>query len=561
MRFSTRVLLLSFLPLALLLGAALTSTQQFIASGVRDGLRASLHESHNFISRSRAEFDAQNTRLLRIVARNPRLRAGIEATQRYPIDPLAQEALEGQLMEYGEMLGLDFLSAYSARGVPLATVASDAQGLQVIAPDAAIQDSKSLFSIGDTIYVVSELPVSFGYEKIGTLVLGRAFDLAQFSAPIILSRGGKVMSSSLAGYTLDEVDQAMADCGVGMECEVTLGGETMLSLETPDVSLGNQYHLRSIQSVDRAAEPVQAAVRSAFYLCTALALVALLFVSSVAARSVVHPLTSLTDRIEVNNDGYLPTLMMESGTYEIDQLVQSFNRASASVREGRTRLDQAYTEFVASISSAVDARDVYTAGHSRRVSDDSMAIAKSMKLTRREVEIVRIGALLHDVGKIGVPDEVLQKQGPLTIEEFRQVKEHPLIGRRILEKVEAFHDYIPAVELHHENHDGTGYPWGLKGEMIPLLARIVHVADAYDAMVTDRPYRKGLGRSEALEVLHANAGTQFDPQVVEAFLVCSTPRTAPPAESCGLQNLADEIARADVTCRPGIDAARPSKLS
>ncbi len=568
MRFSTRVFLLSFFPIAILLGAALVLTQQFVAYGVRDGLRTSLRESHNFISRSRADFEAQNARLLRIVARNPRLRAGIEAMQQEPVDPLAKEALEDQLMEYGELLGLDFLSAYSPGGVPLATVADDAHGLQVIAPDTVTRDSQSLFSIGDTIYVVSELPVSFGYEQIGTLVLGRAFDLAQFNAPIILSRGGKVISSSLEGYTLDQVDQAMAGCAIGKECEVTLGGETMLSLETADVSLGEQYHLRSIQSVDRAGEPVQAAVRYAFYLCSALALVALLFVSGASAQSIVSPLTSLTDRIEATpNDGYLPTLMMESGTYEIDRLVHSFNRASGSVRDGRARLEQAYTEFVASISSAVDARDVYTAGHSRRVSDDSVATAKVMNLSRRDVEIVRIGALLHDVGKIGVPDEVLQKSGPLTREEFALVKQHPSIGKRILEKVEAFRDYVPVVELHHENHDGSGYPWGLAGEEIPVAARIVHVADAYDAMVTDRPYRKGLGHAQAIEILKANAGNQFDPEAVNAFVSCASPRPVAAsenlsdAESHELQNLAAGLAREETRHRPGVRTAPPRKLS
>jgi putative nucleotidyltransferase with HDIG domain len=566
-RFSTRVFLLSFFPIALLLGAALVSTQQFIASGVRDGLRTSLHESHNFISRSRAEFDAQNTRLLRIVARNPRLRAGIEAMRQQPIDPLAQEALEGQLMEYGELLGLDFLSAYSPGGVPLATAASDAHGLHAVAPGAVTRDSESLFSIGDTVYVVSELPVSFAYDQIGTLVLGRAFDLAQFSAPIILSRGGKVISSSLQGYTVDEVDRAMAGCGIGRECEVTLGGETMLSLETDDVSLGEQYRLRSIQSVDRAGEPIQAAVRSAFYLCSVLALVALLFVSSAAARSVVSPLTSLTDRIEATpNDGYLPTLMMESGTYEIDRLVQAFNRASTSVRDGRMRLDQAYTEFVASISSAVDARDVYTAGHSRRVSKDSTAIAKFTNLSRRDVEIARTGALLHDVGKIGVPDEVLQKSGPLTREEYELVKQHPSIGKRILENVEAFRDYVPVVELHHENHDGSGYPWGLAGEEIPIAARIVHVADAYDAMVTDRPYRKGLCHAAAIEILRANAGSQFDPQVVNAFVSCATPRQVSSAddsnadESQELQKLAAVLEREEARHRDRVSKASSRKL-
>jgi putative nucleotidyltransferase with HDIG domain len=230
------------------------------------------------------------------------------------------------------------------------------------------------------------------------------------------------------------------------------------------------------------------------------------------------------------------------------------------------RLDQAYTEFVASISSAVDARDVYTAGHSRRVSKDSTAIAKFTNLSRRDVEIARTGALLHDVGKIGVPDEVLQKSGPLTREEYELVKQHPSIGKRILENVEAFRDYVPVVELHHENHDGSGYPWGLAGEEIPIAARIVHVADAYDAMVTDRPYRKGLCHAAAIEILRANAGSQFDPQVVNAFVSCATPRQVSSAddsnadESQELQKLAAVLEREEARHRDRVSKASSRKL-
>jgi putative nucleotidyltransferase with HDIG domain len=230
-------------------------------------------------------------------------------------------------------------------------------------------------------------------------------------------------------------------------------------------------------------------------------------------------------------------------------------------------LDQAYTEFVASISSAVDARDVYTAGHSRRVSKDSVATAKAMDLGPRDVEVVRVGALLHDVGKIGVSDEILQKRGPLSREEYQLVKQHPSIGKRILEKVEAFRDYVPVVELHHENHDGSGYPWGLAGEEIPLAVRIVLVADAYDAMVTNRPYRKGLGHDAAIAILHANAGSQFDPEVVAAFVRCSAPRPVSSAngsdvdESQELQNLAAVLEREEARQRGRVSEASPRKLS
>ena len=140
-----------------------------------------------------------------------------------------------------------------------------------------------------------------------------------------------------------------------------------------------------------------------------------------------------------------------------------------------------------------------------------------MGLDRDHVERIRIGALLHDIGKIGIADSVLNKADSLTNAEFAIVKEHPEIGRRILEGVQGFAPFLDAVELHHENWDGSGYPRGQSGEETPVDARIIHVSDAYDAITTDRSYRRGLTHEEARRILYANAGTQFDPAIVKLF--------------------------------------------
>jgi HD-GYP domain-containing protein (c-di-GMP phosphodiesterase class II) len=198
-------------------------------------------------------------------------------------------------------------------------------------------------------------------------------------------------------------------------------------------------------------------------------------------------------------------------------LTAGFNRAAGAIREARENLQGAYVEFVGSLASALDARDRYTAGHSHRVSELSCATAAALGATARELDEIRIGALLHDIGKIGIADSVLQKPGKLTVEEFALIKQHPEIGRRILEGVHGFAPYLAAVELHHENWDGTGYPWGQSGEETPLAARIIHVSDAYDAMTTDRPYRGGMSHDRAISILREFAGRQFDPRVVEVF--------------------------------------------
>lgn len=181
------------------------------------------------------------------------------------------------------------------------------------------------------------------------------------------------------------------------------------------------------------------------------------------------------------------------------------------------QVDRACIEFVETMAQALEARDPYTAGHSNRVRDYALAIACGLCLPPEEIEIIRVGAQLHDIGKIGIPDAVLQKSGDLTPEEYELVKLHPQIGKRILERVGRFEKYLPIVELHHEDQDGGGYPYGLQGNQVPLAVRIVHVADVFDALTSDRAYRDALPLQTAQEIIELSAGTQFDPEVVRAF--------------------------------------------
>jgi HD-GYP domain-containing protein (c-di-GMP phosphodiesterase class II) len=217
--------------------------------------------------------------------------------------------------------------------------------------------------------------------------------------------------------------------------------------------------------------------------------------------------------------GLLPEFKQElSSIREIRELTSSFDEAAGAIREARQDLQGAYLEFVGSLASALDARDRYTSGHSHRVSELACATATALGVGSVAVDEIRIGALLHDIGKIGISDSVLQKPGKLSHEEFALIKQHPSIGRRILECVQGFGPYLAAVELHHENWDGTGYPRGQSGEATPIAARIIHVSDAYDAMTTDRPYRPGMSSDEAIAILREFAGRQFDPNVVEVFI-------------------------------------------
>ncbi|MGE3508186.1 MAG: HD-GYP domain-containing protein [Vicinamibacterales bacterium] len=179
------------------------------------------------------------------------------------------------------------------------------------------------------------------------------------------------------------------------------------------------------------------------------------------------------------------------------------------------------------------ARDPYTAGHSERVSLLSVAIGETLQMDPGELEVLRLGALLHDIGKVGVPDAVLRKPGPLTDAEHQQIRQHPVPGARILRSVPFLAPHLPIVELHHERPDGRGYSYGLTTDGTPRAARIVHVADAHDAITSARAYRPGRSDADAIAELRRCAGTEDDTPIVEALVrsrrVAASDSPAPPA--------------------------------
>jgi HD-GYP domain-containing protein (c-di-GMP phosphodiesterase class II) len=176
------------------------------------------------------------------------------------------------------------------------------------------------------------------------------------------------------------------------------------------------------------------------------------------------------------------------------------------------------TAAIESLSAAVEARDRYTCGHSERVTQYALEIGRALGMDQQALNGLKIAGLLHDLGKIGVPDAILNKVGNLTYEEQQIVQLHPSIGESILRRTPHLDWVIPAVLFHHERWDGTGYPNGLAGDDIPLPARILAIADAFDAMISTRPYRQALSMQHALLELQVGAGKQFDPHLVELFV-------------------------------------------
>lgn len=182
------------------------------------------------------------------------------------------------------------------------------------------------------------------------------------------------------------------------------------------------------------------------------------------------------------------------------------------------KMRELYADTVRGLAAALEAKDKYTRGHSDRVAVYSAAIARQLRMPEGEVEKVEYTGLLHDIGKIGVPDELLSKSGQLRTDEFQRIQQHPVTGAKILSEISFLRDVAATIRCHHERLDGRGYPNGLTEQDIPIHARILAVADAYDAMTSDRPYRRGYPPEEAVRRLLAGCGKQFDPEVVKAFV-------------------------------------------
>ncbi|MBW4084207.1 HD-GYP domain-containing protein [Paenibacillus sp. S150] len=246
--------------------------------------------------------------------------------------------------------------------------------------------------------------------------------------------------------------------------------------------------------------------------------------SSIAAwlltRSVQHPINELYKAMNNVKDGRLLQVQDEYSD-EFSKLVAGFNMMVRGLQAREQQSRQLLDSYFTTLAVALDARDPYTAGHSLRVAEYSVIIGQLAGMTGLELDNLRKSALLHDIGKIGVRDSVLFKEEALTDEEFDQIKSHPVLGENILrqiEPVEKMAPYLGGVRSHHERYDGKGYPDGLAGTSIPLHGRIIAVADAYDAMTSDRPYRKGMDHERALGILEQGRGSQWDPEFAGLFL-------------------------------------------
>lgn len=258
---------------------------------------------------------------------------------------------------------------------------------------------------------------------------------------------------------------------------------------------------------------------------TAIAGLAALALGLFLARRLIGPIQRLDRVSSAIAEGNLTVRAPVTGSAELAHLAGNFNNMAGNIEALVRRLRQAlrqnqelFLETIRTLAAAIDAKDPYTRGHSERVSSYSMAIARHLGLGPDEVFRVRIAAILHDVGKLGIQEGILNKPGGLTEDEFAIMKQHPEIGSQIMAPIRALRDIIPGIRNHHETWDGNGYPDGLAGEEIPLVARIIGAADTFDAMTTTRPYQKAATLDFVLEKMLTMSGTRFFPPVVSALM-------------------------------------------
>jgi HD-GYP domain-containing protein (c-di-GMP phosphodiesterase class II) len=399
-----------------------------------------------------------------------------------------------------------------------------------------------------TVFVVS-YPVKYGNRFLGMIatvvdlqfLIRRLQEVASGGlTPYVVDAQGRLVAAAAPGFAtgqdMKNLEIVRTFIDGGNKAQIIATQEFTVSSGTEHVAmLGTYSPVTSLNWAVIAQKPrneAYAGVIEMQHNGRLLALVAVLvsiLVSIFAARRITNPLQVLTQSSRALARGDFSQRVNLWSRTEIGELAHTFNTMSDELEHFVEDLKRAAEEnrelFMGSIqmlAGAVDEKDPYTRGHSDRVTRYSLLIAKEMNLPAAFMETLRISAQLHDVGKIGIEDHILKKPGALTEEEFEVMKTHTTKGANILRPVTQLAEMLPGIELHHEALDGRGYPYGLQGDQIPLLARVIAVADTFDALTTTRPYQRAHTSEETLQIIKNLAGKRLDPQAVEALLaICA----------------------------------------
>jgi putative nucleotidyltransferase with HDIG domain len=362
-----------------------------------------------------------------------------------------------------------------------------------------------------------------GQRIVGAVLVGQS--LAEIAKGIDRSafydRSGTLLASALASPPIatDAVRSAVtAQTTVRPTIDESHPGHAYWALFSTWSMRGSQFGYLAVQANADSLLSVVNQVRLILTLVFTAAALLTLLVGTATASRLTRPIEGLVRSMRFVSAGNLQHRASITSKDEIGYLAQAFNEMTASLEEKTAALEETTFASMEALARAIDARDPSTFGHSARVAAVSIEIADEMQLPVKERESLRRAALLHDIGKIGVEDRVLRKPGPLNDAEMDEMREHSRIGHDMLEGLRFLRPSLPGILYHHERWDGAGYPAGLTGTAIPLLVRIITVADVFDALTSDRPYRHGLSFEAATAAIRHDAGMKFDPGVVSAFM-------------------------------------------
>ena len=522
----------------------------------RDRLKTNERLLQNTVTRSLADDIAQHEESLRMaltnLASSVQVASGGDISTNNLSAPELRALLENFVSSSDDIAYATLLNS-EAKGISAGRIAPDAflqrelERAYAAAAEGRVYNGQAL-TVGSgksarTVMLVST-PITYGGRFLG--MIGSIVDL-QFLikrlqevnrgglTPYVVDSQGRLVAGAAPEYATGqdmaklEIVKNFVDEGVKAQLAATKEFKIFDGKHSVEM-LGTYSPVTALDWAVVVQKPRSEAYAGVFEMQRTARLLALLAVllsiglSIYVARKITNPLETLTESSRAIARGDFSQRVHLKSRTEIGELADTFNVMSQELEQFVLDLKRAAEEnralFMGSIqmlAGAVDEKDPYTNGHSDRVTRYSILIAKEMDLPQSFIETVRISALLHDVGKIGIEDRILKKPGALTPEEFEIMKTHTTKGANILRPVKQLREMLPGIELHHEALDGRGYPYGLKEDQIPLLARIIAVADTFDAVTTNRPYQMAHDPMEALRIIHSLVGKRLDPKCVAAL--------------------------------------------
>ena len=510
----------------------------------------------NTVTRSLADDLSQHERSLRMMLANLssaiQVASGGDIGEKNVEAPELRALLENFVSSSDEIAYATLLNS-EAKGIRAGKISPDAflqrelERAYAAARDGRVYNGQALV-VGEgknarTVFLVSS-PVQYGPRFLGMIatvvdlqfLITRLREVGGGLTPYVVDSQGRLVAAATpefaTGQDMKNLDIVRNFVELGNKAQLAETREFKMTAGAEHIEMLGTYS--PVTSLDWAVivqKPLREAYRDVYEMQRTARLLAILAVlvsigvSIFAARRITNPLQVLTESSRALARGDFSQRVHLWSRTEIGELAQTFNTMSEELERFVEDLKRAADEnralFMGSIqmlAGAVDEKDPYTRGHSDRVTRYSLMIAKEMNLPSAFMEILQISAQLHDVGKIGIEDHILKKPGALTEEEFEVMKTHTTKGANILRPVTQLAEMLPGIELHHEALDGRGYPYGLKGDQIPLLARVIAVADTFDALTTNRPYQQAHTPDQALQIIKNLAGKRLDPAAVAALL-------------------------------------------